>query len=266
VSLSNGAIVGAEALVRWNHPDLGFLMPDRFMRWCDQSGSIVALDEEVLRLACRQSQEWASQGLPVPNVSVNISRRQLRRPGFADTVATVLAETGVAPGRVQLEFSERGAIAVMEEETAVARAVLGLGIGFSVDNFGAGPASLSALKRVGAQSLKIDRTLIERLPWEAGDRAFVKAAAAMGHALGMTVVADGVETEAQLNVSRESGCDHALGFLFSPPLPADRFATLLKSGAVWRSTRRGQHPHFVDNAGQRIEVNSNPLARHQRKS
>ncbi len=230
VSLATGAIVGAEALVRWNHPDLGMIAPLRFIPLAEETGLIVPLGEWVLRQACRQAARWARQGHPL-RIAVNLSARQLSQPDPVPLVQTALSDAGLDPAWLDLELTESALIAQGDAAVARLSALRALGLRVSVDDFGTGYSSLAYLRRFPLDILKVDRSFVTGLAagGRAGaqDQAVVRAVIDMAHALSLEVVAEGVETDAQRDILEDLGCDTMQGYLFSPPVPADRLQALL---------------------------------------
>jgi diguanylate cyclase (GGDEF)-like protein/PAS domain S-box-containing protein len=224
VDLTTNGIVGAEALVRWNHPELGLLTPDRFIPLAEDSGLIVALGEWVLRSACRQMQMWHSAGFRLPKVAVNLSVRQLEKQGFAVLVAAILDEYRLAPSVLELELTEsvlmqtKEAFEVLEELDA-------LGVDLSVDDFGTGYSSLGYLKQLPVHKLKIDRSFISDDAAHGHNDAIVRAVIAMAKTLGLAAIAEGVESSEQAAFLRREGCNHAQGYLYGKPNTGEALAS-----------------------------------------
>jgi predicted signal transduction protein with EAL and GGDEF domain len=215
--LADGRVAAVEALVRWNHPDLGLVGPARFISIAEESGLIVPLGEWVLRSACTRALAWRRENLDFGRIAVNVSAGQLRRVDLADTVRRILHDTGIPGEALELEITE-GVLA--EPADAVAdqlNALRGLGVALAVDDFGTGYSSLSYLKRLPLDKLKLDQQFVRALPRDANDVAIARAVIALGHSLGLVVTAEGVETDEQREFLRAEGCDLAQGFLFSPP-------------------------------------------------
>ncbi len=232
VAAATGQIVGAEALVRWRHPEIGLIEPARFIPVAEETGLILPLGNWVLRAACMQIRDWQKRGLPPVRVGVNLSAHQFRQPNLVRTVLTVLEETGVDPQFLELELTES---AVMHKPEAIAERMHELhraGIRFAIDDFGTGYSSLAHLKRFPLDKLKIDRSFVQDLGTSDTSREIVGAIIAMAHALNLTVVAEGVEKPMQLELLRRLGCDEIQGHFFSLAVPAAGFAGMLAAGAL----------------------------------
>lgn len=232
VDLQTGRIIGAEALLRWNHPAKGMVPPLEFIPVAEESGLIVPIGEWVLAEVCRQTRRWQVAGLPRIRMAVNISGRQFQQGALVRHIETVLNETGLEPGDLELELTESILVKDSDAAVAVCRELQAMGVRFSIDDFGTGYSSLSYLKRFPVTTLKVDRSFISPLPGNASDAAICRAIVAMGHTLNATVIAEGVETEAQLSLLRQQGVDAAQGYLFSPATPAKEFADLLRRGSI----------------------------------
>ena len=231
VSLADGRIVATEALVRWNDAELGDVPPAKFIPVAEASGLIVALGEWVLRQACHQLRQWQAQGVALPHMVVNLSHLQFRQKNLAQTFATIIAESGIDPRCLGLEITESAIMENPEITIGTLNELKALGIELSLDDFGTGYSSLSYLKRFPIDKLKIDQSFIHDISTDASDEAMVTAIIAMAHYLGIRVVAEGVETDAQLAYLREHACDEYQGYLFSRPLPADALQRLFESTA-----------------------------------
>jgi diguanylate cyclase (GGDEF)-like protein/PAS domain S-box-containing protein len=232
VDLVNGVLIGAEALVRWNHPELGLLSPARFIGIAEETGLIVPMGEWILRQACLQVQQWREAGIDFKILSVNLSARQFRQRELVDHVARVLRSTGLPPECLDLELTESLMLENVEEYILRLHALKELGVQLSVDDFGTGYSSLSYLKRFPVDRLKIDKSFVRDIVSDSGDAAIAQAVIRLGQILGMVVTAEGVETDEQLTFLRLHGCDEAQGYLFSPPLPPDAFAQLWRQGLL----------------------------------
>ncbi|GKS91865.1 EAL domain-containing protein [Acidovorax sp. SUPP2539] len=229
VDIATGRVIGAEALVRWMDPQEGMISPARFIPVAEHSGMIGPLGEWVMHEACRQAQAWRAAGLPGLTMAVNVSPRQFHLTDLAGCAASALSASGYPPTLLELEITE-GALAERPEE---ARQVLlrlrGLGLRMAIDDFGTGYSSLAHLKRFPIDVLKIDQGFIRDLPQNTDDMAICTAIIAMGHSLGLAVLAEGVETPEQLAFLRERGCDRYQGYLCQRPLPAEAFTALLRA-------------------------------------
>ena len=232
VDIATGRIIGAEALVRWNDPQTGLISPARFIPVAETSGVIGPLGTWVLREACRQAQQWREAGLPDVVVAVNVSPVQFQITDLASCVAAALRDSGFSPHFLELEITESALAERTDEAREVLSRLRALGVRIAVDDFGTGYSSLAQLKRFPIDVLKIDQGFIRELAQKEDDRAISAAIIAMGHSLGMTVLAEGVETEEQLAFLRARGCDTYQGYLCSRPLPAADFAALLGRGAA----------------------------------
>jgi diguanylate cyclase (GGDEF)-like protein/PAS domain S-box-containing protein len=227
VSLSNGSIVGVEALVRWNDPERGLVHPSAFIPLAEESRLILPLGEWVLRTACTQMRRWRDEGLELPHVSVNLSARQFQQNDVVDSVRRALADTGLDPGALELEITETAAMQNAEASVDVLHALRDLGVGISIDDFGTGYSSLNYLKRFPLTAVKIDGVFVRDLATSEGDAAIVSAVVGIARSLRLRVVAEGVETEAQLSFLRRRKCDAAQGYLFSRPVTAESLAALV---------------------------------------
>ncbi len=231
VDLRTGAICGAEALVRWNHPELGFLRPERFIPLAEETGLILAIGEWVIREACRQVRAWLDAGLKPGVVSVNLSARQFRQDGLVRAVSRILEETGVDPRHLELELTESTVMHNVQNGIAILHGLKSLGIALSVDDFGTGYSSLSYLKDLPIDVLKIDRSFVRDIGAGEGDDDGVLAQAiiSLGHSLHLQVIAEGIESDAQLRFLKRHGCDHGQGFFYGEPVPCEAFTRLLEA-------------------------------------
>jgi diguanylate cyclase (GGDEF)-like protein len=225
----NQQIIGMEALVRWRHATRGMVAPVEFIPLAEETGLINPLGEWVLRTACAQLQSWIEQGLPPLRVAVNLSVRQLLQKNFAATVESALADTGLAPNLLELEITESTLMEHAQDTLQALHRLRQLGVRLSIDDFGTGYSSLSYLKRFPVDIIKIDRSFVRDVPQDADDAAIVTGIVALAHSLRLEVVAEGVETEAQLNFLRSQNCDLLQGYFLSPAIPADEFAQLVLS-------------------------------------
>jgi diguanylate cyclase (GGDEF)-like protein/PAS domain S-box-containing protein len=224
--LAKQRIQGFEALLRWQSAEHGWVMPNDFIPLAEESGQIIAIGEWVLDNACREAMRWSSRA-DGPNIAVNVSAIQLLEKGFVDQVATILQQTGLPPGRLELEITESAVMDQIDQAVIALERLKRLGVCIAVDDFGTGYSSLSYLKRLPVDRLKIDRSFVKDLPDDTNDAALVRAIVAMAHSLGLETVAEGIETEAQRAFLAALGCDHYQGYYLSRPLPADEAAALL---------------------------------------
>jgi EAL domain-containing protein (putative c-di-GMP-specific phosphodiesterase class I)/DNA-binding LytR/AlgR family response regulator len=227
VEIATRRVVSLEALVRWTHPTLGPIPPSEFIPMAEESGLIVPLGEFVLRNACEQVVRWAQEGVPVVRVAVNLSAVQLERQSIRVFVRDILRETGLQPHQLALEITES---TLMKNAQTHAKALQGLrddGVHIEIDDFGTGYSSLGSLKQLPVDTLKIDRSFISHLDTDSSDEAIVGAILTLARNLGLHVVAEGVETLAQLQVLGRHGCEVAQGYYFSRPLPAAECRELL---------------------------------------
>lgn len=221
-------VLGVEALLRWNHPEQGLLPPSKFIPALEDSGMITEIGEWVLHQACLQQKTWIDAGLAPLRMCVNVSARQFRETEFVRRIGAIIAEAGVDPKNLQFEVTESLLIDNIAATTAKLRALLAIGIQIAIDDFGTGYCSLNYLKQFPLQVLKLDRTFIKDIELRSNDAAIVTAMIALGHSLGMEVIAEGVETEAQLRFLRGQGCDAVQGFLYSEALTAEILPTWLE--------------------------------------
>lgn len=228
--LQTGAVLGAEALLRWRHPRLGVLMPDRFVPLAEESGLIVPIGEWVLRRACKDLARWRALGYEDLSVAVNLSTCQFRGSDIGATVARVLEETGADPNQLVLEITESLLLDDDRHSREQLDSLKGMGVAVFLDDFGTGYSSLSYLKRFRIDGLKIDRSFVDDLPGNPDEEAITRAIIALGRALRLGVIAEGVENQDQLDLLVREGCDAVQGFLFSEPLPFDDFIAALPGG------------------------------------
>ena len=225
VAIDSLQIVGVEALVRWQHPELGLISPAEFIPLAEETGLILPLGEWVLRAACRQNREWQDKGFPGMSVGVNISARQFQQQNLAETVIRILEEVGLAPGFLELELTESSIMSNVAVDVLTGLKTQGVTV--SVDDFGTGFSSLSYLKRLPINALKIDQSFVRDLTTDPDDAALVMAIVTLAHNLRLRVVAEGVETEEQLRFLRLLRCDEIQGYLISKPLSAEALEELL---------------------------------------
>lgn len=246
VDLRSGRIVGVEALVRWQHPQLGMVSPADFIPLAEESGLIEPIGDWVLRTACLQAKAWRDMGLAPIQMAVNLSARQFRRPGLAAWIAQTLHETQLRGEWLELELTESLLMQDADGAERTMRQIKDLGVSLAIDDFGTGYSSLSYLKRFPVDHLKIDRTFVRDLPAATGDAAIARTVIALGQILSMQVIAEGVETREQAVFLRDEGCDEIQGFYFSRPLSAQACGALLAS-----EVSLDLRPQGVDAAGIR---------------
>jgi diguanylate cyclase (GGDEF)-like protein len=227
VDVPSGRIVGAEALMRWQHPVRGLVPPNRFIPIAEEAGLIASLGDWALRTACHHAAEWHRAGLGPIRVSVNVSSRQFRLGGLLDSVRTAVSLSGVDPSAIVLELTEGAIMENPNETAAMLHAIRDLGPRISIDDFGTGYSSLSYLKRFPLDELKIDQSFVRGVPHDKDDVAIVTAIARLAQGLGLRVVAEGVETAEQLAFLRDLGCDEYQGYLRSRPVDTDAWLALL---------------------------------------
>jgi len=228
LDLHTGKITGVEALVRWQHPDLGMVPPAQFIPLAEETGLIVPLGKWVLHTACAQSVAWLQEGLPPVHMAVNLSARQFADEDLVKDIAAALESTGLQPELLELELTESMVIQNTERAGRVLAEIKKMGVRLAIDDFGVGYSSLTHLKRFPIDTLKVDRSFIRDLPQNTEDKALTEAIIAMGKSLNLTVVAEGVETLEQQTFLRDRACDEMQGFFFSKPIPSGEFAGLLR--------------------------------------
>jgi len=229
VDLRSGALLGAEALVRWMHPEWGLVRPARFIALAEETGLIVQIGEWVLREACRQNRAWIDAGLEPGFVSVNLSTRQFRQEGLVRTVSRILEETRLDPSALEMEITESMVMHNVAAAVATLQGLKSLGVGLSVDDFGTGYSSLAYLKDLPIDALKIDRSFVRDIGAgdDAQDGVLASAIVTLGHSLHLKVVAEGVETDAQVRFLKRLRCDEVQGFFYSEPVTPEAYAGLL---------------------------------------
>jgi EAL domain-containing protein (putative c-di-GMP-specific phosphodiesterase class I) len=228
VDLRDGEVQGVEALVRWKHPERGLLNPEEFVPVAEEIGLIVPMGEDVLEEACRWAVRWQEEHPSLSSLlmNVNLSARQLQRPDLSTTVEGVLKRTGLDPACLTLDVTETVYVKVLEGNTAALNELRRLGVKISIDDFGVGYSSLSYLKRLPADILKLDKSFVEGLGEDLEDTAVVRMVIDLARTLGIEVIAEGVDGEA-VSILKELGCTMAQGFFFSEPLPPEEVPRLL---------------------------------------
>lgn len=232
VETRSGLLAGAEALLRWSTSGLGSVSPARFIPVAEETGLIIPIGEWALREACRQMQAWDAVGLPPVTVAVNVSARQLHSGDLSRVVSDLLDETGLRPQCLELELTESAIMSDVPRAKLILQKLSELGVRISIDDFGTGYSSLGQLKKFPVDALKIDQSFVRSLPEDADDSSITLAIIAMAHSLGIRVVAEGVETEAQYSFLKEHGCDEVQGYLFSPSVSAPEFVQFLDNAAL----------------------------------
>ena len=230
VDLHTDRIVGVEALLRWEHPELGLVSPIQFISLAEETGLIIPIGAWVLAEACRQNQAWQQAGLPPVRIAVNLSARQFGSEGLSDVVAESLKTSGMSARSLELEITESMIMQHTSRASEILQGFREMGAHVSIDDFGTGYSSLGYLKHFPIDTLKIDRSFVRDVPHDADDAAITQAIIAMAHSLKLQVVAEGVESRAQLDFLRTQGCDQIQGYIFSRPVPAEAFAVLLARG------------------------------------
>ena len=228
IDIASGCIIGAEALVRWQDPVDGLVMPSRFIPIAEETGLIVEIGAWVLQETCRQGREWLDAGLPAITLAVNVSPHQFQRGDICALVAKVLKQTGFPPGQLELEITETGLMDNQAIAVDILNDLRAQGVRFAIDDFGTGYSSLSYLKLFPLNVLKIDKSFIDDIPSSQGDMEIAATIIAMGHILGFKVLAEGVETAKQLAFLQEKGCNSYQGFINSQPIPVAEFDQLLR--------------------------------------
>jgi diguanylate cyclase (GGDEF)-like protein/PAS domain S-box-containing protein len=228
--IRSSRITGVEALLRWQHPERGLINPSSFLSTLEDSGLILPVGRWIVRTACRQAQTWQTQGLPPMQIAINLSGQQIVDSGLLQLVADSLAESGLDSHYLELELTEGFVMQQPEEVVELLNSLRALGVSIAIDDFGTGHSSLSYLKQLPIQKLKIDRSFVRDIPADSDDMAITSAIIALGHRLQMSIVAEGVETAEQLAFLMDEGCEEAQGYLFSAPLPEHEVRPLLESG------------------------------------
>lgn len=234
LDLATGRIVGAEALLRWQHPELGLVPPSTFLPVAESLGEIIPIGEWVLKTACAQARQWQKEGVAPFTMAVNMSAVQFRYEPLADSIQGALDESGLASKYLELEFAESSLLTDAEMIKPLLLQISGMGLGLAIDNFGTGCGSLNYLRRFPFSKLKIDQSFVQSISDDARDGAVTAAIVAMGKVLEMKVIAECVEREEQADVLRSLGCDQVQGYYFGRPLEASFFGQMLQSHRLWR--------------------------------
>ena len=232
IELKTGNLIGFEALIRWNHPELGLVSPLDFVPLAEASGLIVPIGEWVLYTACKQMKKIQEQWQLPLRMAVNISPRQFLHPSLVQTVAEVLYRTKLKPGSLELEITESMVMGNVEQSIGKMNEFNKMGVELAIDDFGTGYSSLEYLKKFPISKLKIDQSFVRELGVDANDTAIVNSVIALSKSMGLEVIAEGIETIEQLDLLKEEGCDQGQGYLFSKPLPKAALPSLLDSFLV----------------------------------
>jgi EAL domain-containing protein (putative c-di-GMP-specific phosphodiesterase class I) len=263
MEIESGKITGFEALIRWQHPEMGLVPPDRFIPVAENNGLILPIGEWVLRTACAQARKWQDAGLPAVPVAVNVSAVQFRQESFCALVRKVLQETGLPPQYLELELTESVLMSNADVTLSVLQELKEMGMKLAIDDFGTGYSSLSYLRQFPVDKLKIDKSFIRDAVEGCGDAAITTAIISMSKSLRLKVIAEGVETEAQLFFLREHRCDEIQGYYFSKPLSADEATAKLQrakddqlaagAGSAFH-LRKGGALRLIEDAGSNREL------------
>jgi len=224
MDLHTKKVIGMEALLRWHHPYQGLIGPNHFIPQAEENGMIIPIGEWVLRTASKQAKYWEKQGFSTPHVAVNLSARQIHQGNLPALIQGILKHSNLDPENLKLELTETFLIHETDETIQTLREIKAMGVHLYIDDFGAGYASLRYLKSFPVDGLKLDQSLIQQLPHSSNDAAIVKAVISLGKALGLQVIAEGVETQEQMDFLEEHGCDAMQGYWLAPPLPAHESA------------------------------------------
>jgi diguanylate cyclase (GGDEF)-like protein len=233
VDLETGAIAGAEALIRWYHPERGLIPPDVFIPVAEQNGSICKITDLVMAEACNEIRRMMDSGLAPVSIAVNVSALDLRRPDFTDHVAATLVRTGVSPKYLEIEVTESNVMHDVDQVIGTLRRLRALGVSISIDDFGTGYSSLAYLKQFPVQTLKIDRSFVADMTSDVNSHAIPKLIVDLARNLGVSVIAEGIETEDQRELLFSMGCRQAQGYLFSPPVPSADFVEMLEENVCF---------------------------------
>ena len=232
LDIATGRIIGLEALLRWQHPELGLVPPDKFIRIAENCGLIVPIGEWVLRTACSQARKWQDEGLPAVSVAVNVSAIQFRQEDFCELIRRLLQETGLAPQYLELELTESLLLVNADVTLSVLQELKAMGLTLAIDDFGTGYSNFGCLKQFRVSKLKIDRLFIHDVATNPDDAAITTAIIAMAKSLHLKVIAEGVENEEQMSFLRKHHCDEIQGYYFSRPLAVDKVADKLRGDSA----------------------------------
>ncbi|MDR3411688.1 MAG: EAL domain-containing protein [Formivibrio sp.] len=232
VRVADGVIVGAEALIRWQHPELGMIYPARFITLAEETGLIGPIGEWVLATANAQNHSWQHDGLPALRMAVNVSPRQFRHDGILNALESLLATSTLTPGSLEIEVTESSLMEDIDESIRILNRLRTLGASISLDDFGTGYSSLAYLRRLPVDRLKIDQSFVHEMESDAQARTMVKEIIHLSQAFGLSIIAEGVETTGELAFLADNGCDEYQGYLFARPLPASEFERLLRKSCL----------------------------------
>jgi diguanylate cyclase (GGDEF)-like protein len=257
VDMESGQITGVEALLRWKHPELGLVSPAQFIPLAEETGLIVPIGRWVMREACAQNMAWQRRGLRPVSMAVNLSPRQFADEQLLHDVDEAIAASGMSPVLLQLEVTESMVMRNVTRAVRVLDAIQSRGIRLAIDDFGTGYSSMSLMKQFPIDTIKIDRSFVRDLPRDSEDQAIAQAIISMGKALGMTVVAEGVETAEQHAFLRDHRCDEIQGFLFSKPLPPRELEKLLRTEPLLASPPLQPESEAADNGSKPASASRN---------
>lgn len=232
IDLRTSRIIGAEALIRWRHPTKGLVRPLDFLPFAEEMGLIIPINEWVMREACREAQSWQEQGLPRLRIAVNLSPVQFRNRSMTALVTNILERSRLDPSLLELELTESILVSDAESVTAELRQLRALGVSVSIDDFGTGYSSLAYVKKFPVDRIKIDQSFVRNIATDPNDAAIVRAIVNLGHSLGIDVIAEGVDSQEQVELLRAEGCEEAQGYLFARPCPAEDFIALVRADAI----------------------------------
>jgi EAL domain-containing protein (putative c-di-GMP-specific phosphodiesterase class I) len=233
IDLASGAIVGAEALVRWSRPGVGLVLPGEFIPLAEECSLIVNIGNWVIREALRQIKAWDAAGVPAITIAVNVSAREFHQRGFVESIAQAIHDNAVQPGRLELELTESVIVQDIEATAAILDRLHALGIRLSLDDFGTGYSSLNYLRRFPIDKIKIDQSFIGEITSEAKSVRLVQAIIALARSFTMKVIAEGVESREQLAALRAERCDEIQGYLASPAIEPAQFERVLRGWKAW---------------------------------
>jgi len=237
IDMATGAITGVEALLRWQHPELGLLLPEKFIHLAEETGLIVPIGLWTLREVCTRAKAWQEAGLPRLPVAVNLSARQFRQEQLVSQLAEILKSTGLEPDILEVEITESMVMQDPDGAVALMKALRKMGVRLTIDDFGTGYSSLGYLKRFPINSLKVDKSFVRDLPHSSDDVAITRAVIAMAHSLQMNVIAEGVEHQGQFDLLRDEGCDEYQGYLCQPPLTEEDLMRFIRESGTRISSR-----------------------------